>query len=32
MIAFKTNRIGLKKMPAVDKSLLKSQDLKLLQQ
>jgi regulator of replication initiation timing len=31
IIAFKTNRIGLKKLPAVDKNLLQTQDIKLLQ-
>ena len=31
IIAFKTNRIGLKKLPAVDKNILHTQDIKLLQ-
>lgn len=31
LIAFKTNRIGLKKLPAVDKNILQTQDIRLLQ-
>lgn len=31
IIAFKTNRIGLKKLPAVEKSILHTQDIRLLQ-
>lgn len=31
LIAFKTNRIGLKKLPAVDKNILQTQDIRMLQ-